>query len=85
MVKQFECSVHRFCLAESDRLLLLSDGVAEATNKEGKLFGFERVLELVRTEPTASRIAETAQAFGQEDDITVIAVTKMAMAEPAMA
>ena len=85
MVKQFECSVHHFCLAESDRLLLLSDGVAEATNKEGKLFGFERVLELVRTEPTASRIAETAQAFGQEDDITVIAVTKMAVVEPAMA
>jgi serine phosphatase RsbU (regulator of sigma subunit) len=72
-------------MTETDRLLLLSDGVAEATNKEGKLFGFERVLELVRTESTAAKIAETAQAFGQEDDITVIAVTKMAIAEPAMA
>ncbi|PWT85059.1 MAG: hypothetical protein C5B58_03680, partial [Acidobacteria bacterium] len=85
MVEQFECSVHHFCMTESDRLLLLSDGVAEATNKEGKLFGFERVLELVRTESKAAKIAETAQAFGQEDDITVIAVTKMAIVEPAMA
>jgi hypothetical protein len=83
MVKQFECSVHHFRMTESDRLLLLSDGVAEATNKEGKLFGFERVLELVRTQPTATKVAETAQAFGQEDDITVIAVTRIAVAEPA--
>jgi hypothetical protein len=84
MVEQFECSVHHFSMAESDTLLLLSDGVAEATNKEGKLFGFERVLDLVRTQPTAAKIAQTAQAFGQEDDITVIAVTKMAVVEPAM-
>jgi serine phosphatase RsbU (regulator of sigma subunit) len=85
VVEQLECSVHHFFMTETDRLLLLSDGVAEATNKEGKLFGFERVLELVRTESTAAKIAETAQAFGQEDDITVIAVTKMAIVEPAMA
>jgi hypothetical protein len=80
MVKQFESSVHHFCMTEGDRLLLFSDGVAEATNKEGKLFGFERALELVRTEPTAAKIAQTAQAFGQEDDITVIAVTRIAAA-----
>ena len=85
MIEQFECSVHHFRMTESDRLLLLSDGVAEATNKDGKLFGFERVLELVRTESTATKIAETAQAFGQEDDITVIAVTKVAIVEPALA
>jgi hypothetical protein len=78
MVKQFECSVHHLCMTEGDRLLLFSDGVAEATNKEGKLFGFERALELVRTEPTAAKIAQTAQAFGQEDDITVITVTRIA-------
>jgi hypothetical protein len=85
LVEQLDCSVHRFFMTETDRLLLLSDGVAEATNKEGKLFGFERILELVRTESRAAKIAETAQAFGQEDDITVIAVTKIAIAEPAMA
>ncbi len=77
MVKQLECSIHHFQLAPKDRLLLLSDGVAEATDPDGQLFGFERVLELVRTQPSAARIAETAQAFGQEDDISVIAVTRI--------
>lgn len=84
MVPQFESSLLRFQLAENDRLLLLSDGVAEATDQDGQLFGFERVLELVRTSSSATRIAETAQAFGQEDDISVIAVTRMA-AQPAVA
>ena len=85
MIEQFESSVHRFQLAEKDRLLLLSDGVAEATDEQGKLFGFERVLELVRTQPSATQIAEAAQAFGQEDDISVIAVTRIAVPEPALA
>jgi membrane protein implicated in regulation of membrane protease activity len=85
MVEQFESSVHRFQLAPKDRLLLLSDGVAEATDTNGRLFGFERVLELVRTQPSATQIAETAQAFGQEDDISVIAVTRIAAPEPALA
>jgi Stage II sporulation protein E (SpoIIE) len=50
-VAELDCSVLEFRMAESDRLLLLSDGVAEATNVKGELFGFERVLELVRTRP----------------------------------
>jgi serine phosphatase RsbU (regulator of sigma subunit) len=85
LIEQVDCSVRQFSMAESDRLLLLSDGVAEATDKEGKLFGFDRVLELIRTEPTAAKIADVAQAFGQEDDISVIAVTRIAVAEPALA
>jgi serine phosphatase RsbU (regulator of sigma subunit) len=85
MVEQFESSVHRFQLAPKDRLLLLSDGVAEATDTNGHLFGFERILELVRSQPSATQIAETAQAFGQEDDISVIAVTRIAAPEPALA
>ena len=85
MIEQFESSVHRFQLAPKDRLLLLSDGVAEATDEQGKLFGFDRVLELVRTQPSATQIAEAAQAFGQEDDISVIAVTRIAAPEPAHA
>jgi stage II sporulation SpoE-like protein len=61
-----------------------SDGVAEATNENGELFGFDRALELVRARPSAARIAEVAQAFGQGDDISVISVTRMPVAEPAM-
>jgi hypothetical protein len=38
------------------------------------------VLELVRTKPSGEKIAETAQAFGQEDDISVISVTRVPVA-----
>jgi serine phosphatase RsbU (regulator of sigma subunit) len=62
--------------------MLMSDGVPEATATNGKLFGFERVHELMRNATTAAEVAEAAQAFGQEDDISVIAVTRVPVAEP---
>lgn len=85
VLAELDCSVLEFRMEETDRLVLLSDGVAEATNVKGELFGFERVLELVRTRPSATQIAEAAQAFGQEDDISVISVTRVPVAAPAIA
>lgn len=61
-----------FRLNRGDRLVFLSDGVVEATNTEGELFGFERTQQ-VSHEP-ARYIARTAQRFGQTDDITVLSV-----------
>jgi serine phosphatase RsbU (regulator of sigma subunit) len=61
--------------------MLLSDGVAEAMDANGKLFGFERVNELLRRATTASEVAGAAQAFGQEDDISVISVTRTGVRE----
>jgi serine phosphatase RsbU (regulator of sigma subunit) len=63
----------KFELELEDVLTLLSDGVVEARNEAGELFGFERTKTLSR-EP-AAKIAQTAQAFGQEDDITVVTLT----------
>jgi serine phosphatase RsbU (regulator of sigma subunit) len=68
-----------------DKLFLLSDGVAEATDTNGKLFGFERVHELLQKSVTAAEVAGAAEAFGQQDDISVIAVTRAPVAEPALA
>jgi serine phosphatase RsbU (regulator of sigma subunit) len=59
-------------LALGDRLTFVSDGVVEARSKSGELFGFDRTREISR-EP-ASAIAQAAQSFGQEDDITVVTV-----------
>jgi hypothetical protein len=56
-----------------ESLLLLSDGVVEARNAEGELFGFERTRAL--STESAERVARAAQAFGQEDDITVLTLT----------
>ena len=55
------------------RLTLLTDGVVEARNQDGELFGFERAATL-SPEP-AQEIAQAAQAFGQEDDITVLTLS----------
>ncbi len=59
-------------LEPGDRLTFLSDGVVEARNATGELFGFERTT--VISTQSAESIAHAAQAFGQEDDITVLAV-----------
>lgn len=83
ILENLDCSVLTFQVSPSDRLLLLSDGIAEATNEQGGLFGFVRVLELVRTDPSAQKIAEAAQSFGQEDDISVISITRVPLAHPA--
>jgi serine phosphatase RsbU (regulator of sigma subunit) len=85
MIEGAEPSVTRFELKQGDRLVLMSDGIAEATDENGKLFGFERVHALLRKSPSATEVADAAQAFGQEDDISVISVTRMEAATAAMA
>jgi serine phosphatase RsbU (regulator of sigma subunit) len=80
-----EFSVMHFHLTDGDKLVLMSDGIAEATDADGHLFGFERVSELLRTAKSASEVANAAQSFGQEDDISVISVTRTAVLEGAAA
>jgi hypothetical protein len=62
-------------LRTGETLTLLSDGVVEARNASGELFGFERTRGISRER--AGKIAATAQEFGQEDDITVLTVEKI--------
>jgi serine phosphatase RsbU (regulator of sigma subunit) len=64
----------RYQLAPGDRLTFVSDGVVEATSPEGELYGFERT-RAISNQP-ANTIAETAARFGQEDDITVVTLTR---------
>ena len=68
----------RLYLHPGDRLLLLSDGVVEARKSTGELFGFDRVHNL--SNQSAFYIADAAKEFGQEDDITVLTVRRLAMA-----
>jgi Stage II sporulation protein E (SpoIIE) len=60
-------------LAHNDRLTFLSDGVVEAQSTTGELFGFDRTRSI--STQSAEKIAAAAQAFGQEDDITVLTLT----------
>jgi phosphoserine phosphatase RsbU/P len=61
-----------FQLNRGDRLVFLSDGVVEAQNAEGELFGFERTQQV--SNESARYIAQTAKRFGQTDDITVLSL-----------
>jgi hypothetical protein len=78
MTEAAEFSQMHFKLKTGDRLVLLSDGIVEATDENGQLFGFDRVHELLHSATTAAEIANAAQSFGQEDDISVISVTRTA-------
>ena len=62
-----------FQLAPDEQLTLLTDGVIEARNKVGALFGFERSAAL--SNQSADAIANAAQVFGQDDDITVLTLS----------
>lgn len=83
MVDIPELSIMRVALKEGDRLVLISDGIVEAMDENGHLFGFQRVEELLRGETSASDVAGAAQSFGQVDDISVICVTRTAQLEAA--
>ena len=64
-----------FQLPQGVQLTLLSDGVVEARNSEGKLFGFDRTAAV--SNGSAEEVARAAQSHGQEDDITVLTVTRV--------
>ncbi len=61
-------------LQPGDELTLMSDGIAEAQDSRGQLFGFDRVHEMMSKRATAEEVAAAAQSFGQADDITVLQV-----------
>jgi serine phosphatase RsbU (regulator of sigma subunit) len=72
-----------FAMAIGDRLTLYTDGLLEARNAARELFGFGRVRSLIATNPDAHAASQAAVAFGQNDDITVLTVTReSAVAEP---
>ncbi len=85
IIESAEFNVMRFKLLQGDRLMLMSDGITEATDSDGRLFGFERVHDHLRAAASAAQLAGMAQSFGQEDDITIISVTRTAVLAPAPA
>lgn len=70
-------------LREGDSLVFYTDGVVEARNEAGELYGFNRTSALVATANNVEEIVEAACAFGQQDDITVLRLTRLAQTAPA--
>jgi serine phosphatase RsbU (regulator of sigma subunit) len=68
-------------LHPGDYLSLYTDGLLEARNSLGELFGFDRMHKLLASRPTAQQATEAAVSFGQDDDITVLTLTRLAAGE----
>jgi serine phosphatase RsbU (regulator of sigma subunit) len=63
-------------LRNGDRCALYTDGLLEARSASGEIFSFERLGELFATSADAAKASEAAVNFGQEDDITVLTLTR---------
>jgi Stage II sporulation protein E (SpoIIE) len=63
-----------------DRCALYTDGLLEARTPSGEIFSFERLQTLFASGADAARASEAAVAFGQDDDITVVTLTRLANA-----
>jgi len=66
----------RLSMALGIQLTLVSDDVVKAENAQRGLYGFERTGEISRQ--SAERIANAAKGWGQNDDITVVTVLRVA-------
>jgi sigma-B regulation protein RsbU (phosphoserine phosphatase) len=69
--------VTEFAFDPGSRLTFYSDGVVEAQNAKGELLGFDRSREL--SLQSATDIAAAARNFGQQDDITVLTIQRIAV------
>ncbi len=71
-------------LEPGDKVILYTDGIVEAMNEEKEIFGFDRLLEVVKNSHTMtaetlleeikSKVNEFAGSAAQHDDITIIVI-----------
>jgi phosphoserine phosphatase RsbU/P len=84
IVDEVEYKETHLQLALGDRLVFYTDGIVEAMNGEGEIFGFDRLLEVVQEGRSMSadsllkEILDDVNRFAggtaQHDDLTVIVV-----------
>jgi hypothetical protein len=65
-------------MRNGDRLTLITDGVVEARDRQGALFGFDRTQAFMRRETSPLAVATAAIEHGQDDDLTVISIRRTA-------
>jgi len=78
MLAEQEYESQSFQMNDGEGILVMSDGVVEARReKDGQLYGFTRLATLLTANPSAQHVAEEAMNFGQEDDISVLSITRI--------
>jgi hypothetical protein len=71
-------------LQVGDHFSLYTDGLLEARNQAGELYSFSRLERLFASHPSAAQATQAAINFGQDDDITVLTLTRLATGEEAL-
>jgi serine phosphatase RsbU (regulator of sigma subunit)/anti-sigma regulatory factor (Ser/Thr protein kinase) len=80
-------------MAEGDQIVLYSDGLIEAHNPQGEMFGFPRLRELLGQDTCVEDLivcmlnelgSFTGPEWEQEDDVTFVSVAREARKEPAV-
>jgi hypothetical protein len=77
IISDVEVSELSFHLQVGETLTIFTDGIVEARNDEGELYGFTRVAEVLSTRQSVEQLADAACAFGQEDDITILSIKRI--------
>jgi hypothetical protein len=72
-----------FNLGEGDHFALYTDGLLEARSPSGEIFSFARLDKLFSSRPNADQATQAAVDFGQDDDITVLTLTRLATGQRA--
>ena len=67
-----------FELEPGQSCTLFSDGLLEARSAGGELYGYARLSRLLAGRPDAKEAAQAGVDFGQDDDITVVTLTRLA-------
>lgn len=70
-----------FQLHTGDHFALYTDGLLEARNAAGEIYSFERLNALFAQRPGAAEASQAAVTFGQDDDITVLTLTRLGTGE----
>lgn len=63
-------------MSHGDRLTLITDGVVEARDAQGTLFGFDRAQSFMDRGASPLALADAATHHGQDDDLTVISILR---------
>jgi hypothetical protein len=74
-----------FTVRAGDHFSLYTDGLLEARSTTGELYGFERLEGLFSVRTNAAEATAAAVNFGQDDDITVLTLTRLASGEEPVA
>ena len=70
--------IRRPTLTDSTRNSGASEGGSVPCNTSGEIFSFARLDALFCSRPNAAEATEAAVNFGQDDDITVLTLTRLA-------